>query len=83
MSVTGDSGLQSKGLFESVDDVAGLIFLTKADNRIEKEESADDTEVNPILHTGSQDGRDLLEFFVNLHSKCMQEEVHGEKLIPP
>lgn len=55
-----DNSLESKGFLEFVDNRTGLEFLNKTDAGIQQEQSADDTEVNPILETSSQNGGSLL-----------------------
>lgn len=40
-------------LLELVDNGTSLVFLNETDNRVEKQKTADNTEINPVLETGS------------------------------
>jgi len=59
VTVTEHSSLKSKSLLQLSDDGAGLEFLDETNAGVEQEQTADDTEINPILETGSQDGSGL------------------------
>lgn len=58
-TVTKNNSLERKGLLELVDNGTGLEFLDETDGGVEKEKSADDTEINPILETGSKNSSSL------------------------
>ena len=58
-SITEDDGLQCKGLLQFFDDRTGLEFLDETDTGVEQQESANDTEINPILETGGENGSSL------------------------
>ena len=59
LAVTEDSGLESKSLLQLLDDGASLEFLDETDASVEQKQGADDTEVDPILETGSKNGSSL------------------------
>lgn len=40
---------------ERSDDIGSLLFLIPADESVEKKDTADNTEIDPVLKTGSQD----------------------------
>jgi hypothetical protein len=40
-------------LLQFLDNGTSLVFLDETDDRVEKEQTADDTEIDPILKTGS------------------------------
>jgi hypothetical protein len=40
-------------LLEFVDDRAGLVFLDETNDSVEQEQTADNTEIDPMLETGS------------------------------
>ncbi|ROW03986.1 hypothetical protein VSDG_00847 [Cytospora chrysosperma] len=58
-TVTKDNSLQSESLLEFVDNAASLEFLDETDTGVEQKQGANDTEINPILKTSSQDGSGL------------------------
>lgn len=58
-TVTENNGLESQGLLEFFDNGTGLEFLDETDTGVEQEQSADDTEIDPVLETGSQNSGSL------------------------
>lgn len=52
LTITENRGLESESLFQLLDDGTGLEFLDETDTGVENEQSADDTEIDPILETG-------------------------------
>ncbi|ROW06561.1 hypothetical protein VMCG_04318 [Cytospora schulzeri] len=58
-TVTKDNSLQGESLLEFVDNATSLEFLDETDTGVEQEQGANDTEINPILKTSSQDGSSL------------------------
>ncbi|ROV95796.1 hypothetical protein VPNG_08757 [Cytospora leucostoma] len=58
-TVAEDNSLQSQSLLEFVDNATSLEFLNETDTSVEQEQSADDTEIDPILKTSSQDSSSL------------------------
>jgi hypothetical protein len=58
-AITEDNSLEGKSFLEFVDDGTGLVFLEETNTGVEQKESADDTEIDPILETGSKDGSSL------------------------
>ena len=59
LTVAENHGLESEGLLELVDDGAGLEFLDETDTGVEEQQSADDTEIDPIGETGGKHGSSL------------------------
>lgn len=58
-TVAEDDGLEGECLLELVDNRPGLEFLDKTNAGVEQEQSANDTEINPVLETGGKDGGGL------------------------
>jgi hypothetical protein len=75
VSISGHSSLQSQCLFEAVDDVSSMVFLSETNDCIENQQGADDPEVNPIPQSGSQDCRELFKFFVSMLPQANQARV--------
>lgn len=61
-TITENNSLQGKSLLQFFDDRTSLKFLNETNTSIEKQEGADDTKVNPILKTGSENGSSLYDF---------------------
>lgn len=59
LAVTENGSLERERLLQFGDDGAGLEFLDEADGGVEEQQSADDTEVDPVLETGSEHGGSL------------------------
>jgi hypothetical protein len=57
--VTNDDCLHGNVTLERGDDIGGLLFLVPTDNGVEQQDTANDTEVNPILETGSEKSSEL------------------------
>lgn len=51
-TVTENDGLESESLFEFFDNGTSLEFLNETDKGVEQKQSADDTEIDPVLKTG-------------------------------
>ncbi|CAH0059372.1 unnamed protein product [Clonostachys solani] len=60
-TITEDSGLESESLLEFVDDRTGLVFLEETDTGVKEQETANNTEINPIFETGSENSSSLNE----------------------
>jgi hypothetical protein len=60
LAVTENSSLERECLLQFGDDGAGLVFLDETDGGVEEQQSANDTEVDPVLKTGSEHGGSLL-----------------------
>ena len=58
-TVTEDDSLESKSLLEFLDDRTSLVFLDETDRGVEQEQGANDTEIDPILETSSQNSSSL------------------------
>jgi hypothetical protein len=54
--VTDDGRLHGDITLEGSDDIGGLLFLVPADDSVKKKNTADDTEIDPILKTGGEKG---------------------------
>jgi hypothetical protein len=59
LAVTEDGGLESESLLEFFDNGAGLVFLDETDGGVEQQQGANNTEIDPILKTGSKDSGGL------------------------
>jgi hypothetical protein len=68
--VTDDSRLHGDVTLERGDDIGGLLFLVPTDDSVEKKNTADDTEIDPILKTGGEKGS-------KFHN-CIALVVHGQ-----
>ena len=53
-TVTDDLSLHGDITFQTGDDVGSLLFLVPTDNSVQHQDTDDDTEVDPILKTGSE-----------------------------
>lgn len=49
LPIAKDSGLECEILFQAVDNVTGVVFLSKSDDGVEEKKCTDDTEINPVL----------------------------------
>lgn len=58
-AVTEDNSLQGKSLLQLVDNRTSLEFLNETNTSVKKQKTADDTEIDPVLKTGSKDGSSL------------------------
>jgi hypothetical protein len=58
-AITENDGLESESLLQFVDNGTSLVFLDETDSGVEQEQSADNTEINPILETGSENSGSL------------------------
>lgn len=58
-TVTENNSLESKSLLQLVDDGTGLVFLDETNGGVKQKKGADDTEIDPILETGSKNGSSL------------------------
>lgn len=48
-----ESRTRQNSLLEFIDNRTSLVFLDETDDSVEKEQTANDTEINPILETSS------------------------------
>jgi hypothetical protein len=58
-SVTKTGSLEGECLLQFFDNGTGLIFLNETNSSVKQEQSANDTEIYPILKTGSENGGSL------------------------
>ncbi|EPE08776.1 hypothetical protein F503_04363 [Ophiostoma piceae UAMH 11346] len=58
-AVTEDDSLQGQSLLQLIDNGTSLVLLDETDDGVQQQQSADDTEIDPILKTGSQDSGSL------------------------
>lgn len=58
-TITENNSLEGESLLEFVDNGTGLEFLEETDACVEEQETADNTEIDPIFETGSKDGSSL------------------------
>jgi hypothetical protein len=59
LAITKDGSLERKCLFQFFDNRTSLILLEKTDKCIEEKQCTDDTEINPVLKTSSQNRSSL------------------------
>jgi len=57
--VADDNCLHGNVTLEGGDDISGLLLLVPTNNGVEQQDTANDTEVNPILETGSEKSSEL------------------------
>lgn len=57
--VTDDDSLHGNVTLERCDDIGSLLLLVPTDNGVEQQDTANDTEINPILETGSEKSSEL------------------------
>jgi hypothetical protein len=58
-TVTENDSLESESLLQLVDNRSSLELLDETDGGVEQKQTANDTEIDPILKTGSKDGSSL------------------------
>lgn len=58
-TITQNGSLESKGFLQFVDNGPSPVFLGEADNGVEQQQGADDTEIDPILQAGGKEGSKL------------------------
>ncbi|TFA98674.1 hypothetical protein CCMA1212_009581 [Trichoderma ghanense] len=58
-TVTEDNSLESERLLQLLDDGTSLELLDETNTGVEQKKTADDTEIDPVLKTGSQNGSSL------------------------
>lgn len=58
-AITENDSLEGKSLLEFLDNGTSLEFLNEADTSVKQEKSANDTEIDPILETGSENSGSL------------------------
>lgn len=58
-AITQNNGLEGKRLLKLLDDGTSLELLDETDGGVEDEQGANDTEINPVLKTGSENGGGL------------------------
>jgi hypothetical protein len=60
LAVTENGGFESKSLLQFFDNGTGLVFLDETDASVEQEQSANNTEVDPVLKTSSENRSSLV-----------------------
>lgn len=60
-TVTEDDSLESESLLQLVDNRTSLELLDETDSGVKQKQTANDTEIDPILETSSEDGSSLLQ----------------------
>lgn len=60
-AITENNGLESECLLQFVDNGTGLEFLDETNSGVKKEQSANDTEIHPILKTCGENSSSLRE----------------------
>ena len=58
-TITQNNCLEGERLLELVDNGTGLEFLDETDEGVQKKQTADDTEINPVLETGRKNSGSL------------------------
>jgi len=59
LAITKNGGLESERLLQFFDNGTGLVFLDETDEGVEQQKSADDTKIDPILKTSSENSGSL------------------------
>jgi hypothetical protein len=75
-AVTDDSGLHSDVTTERGDDVGSLLLLVPTDESVKQENTADDTEIDPIAETGgeqSSEFHDVENWALEVTEELLQE----------
>ncbi|KAF7571771.1 hypothetical protein PtrM4_092710 [Pyrenophora tritici-repentis] len=62
--VTNDDSLHGNVTLERGDDIGSLLLLVPTDNGVKQQDTADDTEINPILETGGEKSSELHDYLV-------------------
>lgn len=66
-AITENNSLESKSFLELLDDGTSLVLLNETNTCVEKEKSANDTEINPVFKTSSKNsGSFLYEMLVEI-----------------
>lgn len=55
LTITNDEGLHGDVTLEGGDDVGGLLFLVPSDNSVQHKDTNDNTEIDPITKTSSEE----------------------------
>lgn len=58
-TVTKDDSLQGQSLLQFLDNGTSLEFLDETDTGVEEQETANDTEIDPVLETSRKNGSSL------------------------
>lgn len=58
-AITENNSLKSEGLLQFIDDRTSLVFLNETNGGVKQEKGANNTEINPILETGSENSGSL------------------------
>lgn len=66
LTITENGSLKSESLLQFGDDGTGLVFLDETDEGVKQEKGANDTEIDPILKTGSKNGSSLSKLVKSL-----------------
>lgn len=74
-SIANDSGLECKILFETGDNVAGMVLLSKPHDGVEEKECTDDTEVDPVLQASGQESSNLHNIMVSFPAELIATAV--------
>jgi len=59
LTATDDSGLHGNVTLERGDNVGSLLLLVPTDNSVEKKNTSNDTEIDPVTKTGSEEESDF------------------------
>jgi hypothetical protein len=78
-AVTEDGGLESKRLLQLLDDRTSLEFLNETNTGVEQEQTANDTKIDPILKTSSENGSGLHDELNRTNE--VHEELEDEVLL--
>lgn len=79
-AVTEDNSLESESFLQFVDDGTGLVFLDETNTGVEQQESANDTEIDPVLETGSQNSSSLNEN-TNIPVSARNQQKQNERMV--
>ena len=53
-AITNNNALEGKGLLQLINNGAGLVLLDEADDCVEEQQGANNTEVNPVLEASGK-----------------------------
>ncbi len=73
-AITENDSLEGKSLLEFLDNRTSLEFLNETDTSVKQEKSANDTEIDPILETGSENSGSLEKRWLARLHKIVTEE---------
>ncbi|CAF3594394.1 unnamed protein product [Fusarium graminearum] len=74
-AITENNSLESKSFLELLDDGTSLVLLNETNTCVEKEKSANDTEINPVFKTSSKNSGSFLYEMANEEHEELENHV--------